>query len=535
MTEWPLRRRVALLALAYFVLVGVGQIAALMARGRLNSALEQRERDMIPAQASLNDLRISLLDERAQVLGYVLTGEAAAAAAYHRGRAIEQKAAEALAPVLGTTPHLVEQLAELELAADAWHREVAIPALAAARLGRTQEAVGVVAEHDEALFTRAIDDAGRLAGAIDERVARDRRRVREVEAQLGQLMLVGSTTAFLLSLATIVLVRRWITLPITGLSGDVRRVADGDLEHAITPTGPPELTRLGGDVEAMRRRILAELDTAIRAGEALEQGAPLVVKLRSELAGNELAVPGLVVVSRFQPAEGVLAGDWYDLVEIEHGRVALVVVDTSGHGPAAGLFSLKIKHLLIPALRLGMSPGEALAWVAGHLGDTDEQFATCLVAEVALASGACRYANAGHPPGLVFGPSQLRELGFSGPLLGPLDGTWTTRTDRLNPDELLVVYTDGLVEARNTQGEEFGVERLIDVVTLRRNRPPQTVADDVLAAVRRFRETRLADDLTLVVMGRTPGCDDQAAPEKVADVPPAAGHRWSGGRRSRPW
>lgn len=91
------------------------------------------------------------------------------------------------------------------------------------------------------------------------------------------------------------------------------------------------------------------------------------------------------------------------------------MVDISGHGPVAGLFALKIKQLLAPALRLGMSPGDALRWVADQLGDTGDQFATCLVVEISPSSGHCRYANAGHPPARRLAPGYLAgHLGSAG-------------------------------------------------------------------------------------------------------------------------
>ncbi len=314
------------------------------------------------------------------------------------------------------------------------------------------------------------------------------------------MMLAASTTGFVLSAMTVWLLRTWVTQPISWLSAKVRRVAGGDLDHVITPSGPPELAGLAVDVEAMRLRILGELENAVRAVEGLEQDAPLVHGLRSELAGGTGPTPpGLSVATRFLPAEGVLAGDWYDVIELEGGRTALAVVDISGHGPVAGLFALKIKHLLVPALQLGMSPGDALKWVADHLGDTGDQFATCLVVEISPSSGHCRYANAGYPPGLVVGAVDVEELGLSGPLLGPFAATWATKATRLDAGDLLVVYTDGLIEARNSEGTEFGTDRMIDLVSGRRAQAPEAVADELLVAVRRFSGARLVDDLTLVV------------------------------------
>ena len=112
----------------------------------------------------------------------------------------------------------------------------------------------------------------------------------------------------------------------------------------------------------MRRRILAEVDDAIRARESLAQRGMIVLTLRDELAPPPVAPPeGLEVALRFRPSETLVAGDWYEFRR-EGSRLTFVVADVSGHGPTAGVFALKTKLLVQVALRQGLGPAAAMAW-----------------------------------------------------------------------------------------------------------------------------------------------------------------------------
>ena len=321
--------------------------------------------------------------------------------------------------------------------------------------------------------------------------------------QLNRRLMTMSVFTLLLVAGSAWALRRWITVPVATLSTQADRVADGELDVHIQVAGPEEFERIGENVERMRRRIVNELRASRQAVEALEQRAPLVSRMRDELrADTDVALPhGLQVIARLEPARGVLAGDWYDVIRLDEQRAGIVVVDVSGHGPEAGLWALWLKHLLMPAMRMGLEPGDALNWVAGEMGDTGEWFATCVIVEVEASTGACRYANAGHPPPLLLGPAGVEELRVTGPIFGPLPGQrWRTDKTTLGPDQMLVAYTDGITEARNDAGEEFGEGRLIACLQSNTARDVRSLTEDVMSTVHLFGSDRLKDDATLAVV-----------------------------------
>src|SRR3954451_18527921 len=181
----------------------------------------------------------------------------------------------------------------------------------------------------------------------------------------------------------------------------------------------------------MRARLVASIDESRRAVEALTQQGPAVIALRDALAPTRTSSTLLSVAGRLEAAEGVLAGDWYDAVDLPNGRVGLLVGDVSGHGPGPGVFALRLKHLLAAALATGMSPGMSVEWVVAQLGDTGEMFATALVLVVDPVTGQVNYTNAGHPAAVVLRGKghPVVQLEATGPMLSGLlaaPGAWKT-------------------------------------------------------------------------------------------------------------
>jgi len=314
------------------------------------------------------------------------------------------------------------------------------------------------------------------------------------------LVVVRAGIVLLLVVLTLFLLRRWVNDPIERLARDVRTVADGDLDRPIDPAGPPELASLGTDIEAMRRRLRDEADELRQVREALAERSPLQLLLREELEASSEGL-GTAVAGRLLPAEGVLAGDWYDTWDRSGSGVAAVLVDISGHGPAAGLFALKIKHLLTPAVRSGNAPGAAFDYVAEECGETGEQFATGIVVEIDETGRRCRYANAGHPPGLLFRGDSVTELSTTGPLLCALPGSWRTASVEVRPGDVIVLSTDGVTEARRPDGSEFGLDGLIEAVRGHRgNGDADSLAEALVSALRESCTLPLKDDATIVVV-----------------------------------
>jgi serine phosphatase RsbU (regulator of sigma subunit) len=352
---------------------------------------------------------------------------------------------------------------------------------------------------------RALVAAAPLDNAQQAELRATQNRLEDLRIQLNATIGVVLGLAFATTLAAAFLVRRWVTRPIERLGRAVRSARTGKV-GVIAPQGPPEIADLARDVDAMRLQMNRALYDAVRARETIEQSASVVLQLRSELATRVEELPeGWTVAAQLQPAEGAVAGDCYDVINLPSG-LGLVVVDISGHGAVSGILALRCKELLRAGLRDGFEPDEAVLWAAEQLDDLGEEtFLTAFVAVIDLETGDVTYANAGHPPALLCSPSHATELEPTGPIVGPFLGPWQNASAGLDPGDTLAVYTDGLIEVRNAAGNEFGLQRLTDLVCGAAPDDAEAIVKRCVDDVTSFAPGRLRDDVTIALLCRGPG------------------------------
>ena len=502
-----LRRRVQILVLAFVTLIGLNVAFAVrltFVRDRTAREVEQR---LNPAVSEVAALLNAFISQETGQRGYIITGQQEQLDVYVNGRGAAARAVEALRRLLANDSALLSGVEGSQAAITRWQVEVAEPEIAAKRNGRVGEAeVLVEAESTLRLFDQAtarIDEVRRGVNLKLEQAEQERDRARA----LSTWVLVASLVIALgIALVTRIMITRWFTAPLEDLRRSVAQVAGGDLDHVIEPVGPPELEEVAEGVEAMRRRILTELGDADRARGALARRGLVVLTLRDELAASKVPLPtGWAVAGRFEPAEGIIAGDWWDVVDLGDGRTALALVDVAGHGAATGIYALRTKQLVMAGLREGMGPAEAWSWVQRAMGDTGEQFLTGALVVLDPATGRCRWSSAGHPDLLlVNAKGAIQRLEASGPVCGSvIPGPWAEAEAVVEPGGFLVAFTDGVVEPRDAAGQEFGIERLIAVVKAAHTGTADAVADACIAAARRHAAGRFIDDVTLVVLGRS--------------------------------
>ncbi len=248
-----------------------------------------------------------------------------------------------------------------------------------------------------------------------------------------------------------------------------------------------------------------ELVDRVRVRDELEVARELQAELLPN-ASPDLA--GWSFAHSYRTAAEV-GGDYYDFTRLPDGRLALAVGDASGHGMAAGLVMAIANATLKTALDLDPAPAQVAALLNRTLCRTGTRrtFLSLFYALLDPASGRLEFVGAGHPfPLLLRRDGHVEELGSGSLPLGlrnPLDPP--TAEAQLAPGDILILFTDGLVEATDPTGEHaFGFDRLTNLV--RSGGSPRMVHDRVLAAFDAHAGGEpLRDDLTLVVIGREPG------------------------------
>ncbi|HYX26659.1 MAG TPA: PP2C family protein-serine/threonine phosphatase [Thermoanaerobaculia bacterium] len=245
-----------------------------------------------------------------------------------------------------------------------------------------------------------------------------------------------------------------------------------------------------------------ELVDRVRVRDELE----VARELQSELLPHDLpAVSGYSFAHSYRTANEV-GGDYYDVMALPDGRLALMVGDASGHGMASGLVMAIANAILKTALDLDPTPERVLAVLNRTLcrTGTKRTFMSVFYGVLEPATGEMEYASAGHPyPLLRRADGRIEELGNGGFPLGIRDPLpLVTRRVTLEPGDLLVLYTDGLPEAVDSLGKTaFGYERIRAALEI--GGTPQEVHDCILHAFdRHVGDEPLRDDLTLEVMAR---------------------------------
>ncbi len=217
-------------------------------------------------------------------------------------------------------------------------------------------------------------------------------------------------------------------------------------------------------------------------------------------------VEGYSIAGLCTPAYEV-GGDYFDYVRLGNGRLGIVVADVSGNGIAAALLMTSFRALMIPGAREGMSPAALMSRMNVLLPEfaRKRDFITAIYGILDSSAGIFTYANCGQNlPFLVRADGRIEQLTQSGPSLILLpDVQYETGTVVLGEGDLLVLYTDGVVEVFDRSRQEFGNDRLEEVARQTRGGSADSILREIVSATRSFSGLEASgDDFTLVVIKR---------------------------------
>jgi sigma-B regulation protein RsbU (phosphoserine phosphatase) len=205
------------------------------------------------------------------------------------------------------------------------------------------------------------------------------------------------------------------------------------------------------------------------------------------------------VAAKYVPMATV-AGDLYDFLRADANRVGLLIADVSGHGVPAALIASMVKMAATAQREQAGHPAQLLAGMNAALcGNTQGQFVTAAYVHLDAEARELRYAAAGHPSMLLVRDGRVQEIIENGLLLAATtDSTYTEKTLRLERGDRLLLYTDGLLEAKNAQGEMFGEESLATELKQTAGLTPAEAVERVIAKVQSW-GTSQEDDLTALI------------------------------------
>ena len=297
-------------------------------------------------------------------------------------------------------------------------------------------------------------------------------------------------------------IRSIMCAPLLGSSGEVLGVIQLDTEKVGTPFREDDLEVLASaTTQAAHAVELARLHQERRDLEAATQIQ------KSFLPASRPQVPGLRFFDYYSAARRI-GGDYYDYIPLPGDRLAVALGDVSGKGVAAALLMARLSAAARFSLAAEPDAASALRQLNAALTQpgADDRFITFLAMVLDLKTYGVTLVNAGHMPPLRrrAGRADVEEVGDAivGLPLGVMDKPYEQMTFPLERGDLFLLYTDGVTEARNPRNDQYGLDRLRQVMAAGPT-DPEGLGAAVLADVRRFAAGRpQGDDLTIVCFGR---------------------------------
>lgn len=302
---------------------------------------------------------------------------------------------------------------------------------------------------------------------------------------------------------------RRIAKPLRHLSKTMERVSEGAAHVRYTPDW------MGFEINALGLQFNETLDGLLRhAGEA-ERERLHREKLAKELSiGHEIqsnllpthapGFHGLDIASAYFAAKEV-NGDFYDLFKMPDGRLLIAVCDTAGKGISACLFALGLRSILRALASTATDLAELVRmandvyWIDAH---SASMFSTLWIGIFDPRTKRLIYCSQGHPPAFLVRGAQLEELWTEGIALGAQKVDHIpTKEILMTEGDLLVLYTDGIVEAHNSENKLFGKNRFTEILMKKQKSSAQNLADRIIEEVRLFTGAAAQhDDMTLLVI-----------------------------------
>lgn len=321
-------------------------------------------------------------------------------------------------------------------------------------------------------------------------------------------IVVASGVIFLMleigALITGTILTRTITQSVDDLYKATLHVARGDFSHRVRVQKHDQLGALGESFNEMTGSITKLIEEQ-KQKQRLEHEITIASEVQQELFPKTLpSLPGLDLAAICEPAR-VVSGDYYDFIRLSPTSIGMALADISGKGISAALLMASVQAALRSTATLDGNgdTSKLVTLLNAHLfrNTSDDRYATLFYATYDSETHTLTYTNAGHLAPIFLANGSVRELDQGGTVVGLFEETpYTQVTLCVPPGSLLVAFSDGLTEAANAYGEEFGTQRLKEQILRNRDLPAQQLMQSLIDASEKWKgSTERADDITVIV------------------------------------
>jgi serine phosphatase RsbU (regulator of sigma subunit) len=316
--------------------------------------------------------------------------------------------------------------------------------------------------------------------------------------------------AFVLAFLVGALSSQWLTRPIDQIIRGMERVSDGDLNYFLKTIPEVEFNRIVTIFNRMTdslKTLMARHEKAVRENERVARELEIAADLqKNALPAGAPDVPGLDIAATSIPAKEV-GGDYFDFLTLEAGKTGFVIADAAGKGFPGTLYMTNSRSIFRVISSEERAPRLALArtndFISRDASSVKGLFITFLYSIYDERTKEFTCANAGHYLPIIYSArnKKFRTLSASGLPLGIFpDQDYQEETVRLAPDDVVVMYTDGVIEAANARKDMFGLSRLMKLVEESASGGASAILGKIETAMRAFVGTEPAfDDMTLLV------------------------------------
>ena len=334
----------------------------------------------------------------------------------------------------------------------------------------------------------------------------------ELFASLNKISLISIILAIvgsILLIITMLLISRRITQPLKEVIKLTQQISLGNFEKRIElPTVKDEIFYLARSVNRMQDSIknyMCDLKEATIKEERIESELNIAKSIQMSMLPEDLEEnPYISIAATLKPAKAV-GGDFYDYFYIDEDQLCFVMADVSGKGVPAAMF-MSITMSYIRAYSSKQLPSKIVKRVNNTIAKNNDanMFVTLFLGILDLKSGEFTYVNAGHTsPYIMSDIGTVQALPSSNnPVVGAFEGIeYTNHSMTLKKDEKLFLYTDGVTEAFSEKDEQFGEERLEEILVQHKDISAETCIEIVQDAITQFAGAcEQSDDITILVL-----------------------------------